>query len=81
MPTKNRPKRFNRNVSVRVARRKRKQSDRLSGNKRVRNPRPKKKINDSILLPKKAEVKKVAKPKAKITEKKISKKVVEKKKE
>jgi hypothetical protein len=43
MPTKNKPKRYNRHRSTRVARRKRKQNDRLTGNKRNRAPRPKKK--------------------------------------
>lgn len=63
MPTKNRPKRFNRNISVRVARRKRKQRDRLSGNKRVRNARPKNKINNSILV--------VSKPQKKTSKKEV----------
>lgn len=84
MPTKNRPKRFNRNVSVRVARRKRKQADRLAGNKRVRNPRPKNKVNDSILLPKKPDTSvgtgtKTSKPKAADNQKGMKEKVVKKK--
>ena len=42
MPGKNKPKRLHRHRSVRVARRKRKINDRITGNKRNRNPRPKK---------------------------------------
>ena len=43
MPTKNKPKRFNRHRSTRVARRKRRRTALLTGNKRNRAPRPKKK--------------------------------------
>jgi len=43
MPSKNKPKRFDRNRSWRVARRKRKQKDFIKGNSRNRKPRPKKK--------------------------------------
>jgi|TARA_Y100000310_G_scaffold302689_1_gene340360 hypothetical protein len=43
MPTKNKPKRFNRHRSVRVARRKRRQTALLTGNKRNRPKRPKNK--------------------------------------
>jgi hypothetical protein len=50
MPTKNKPKRLNRNRSRRVARRKRKINDRTTGNKRNRAPRPKdkKKIVENV---------------------------------
>lgn len=48
MPSKNKPKRFDRNRSVRVARRKRKQKDLLTEKKRTRTKRPKKKVNKSL---------------------------------
>lgn len=44
MPSKNKPKRFDRNRSWRVARRKREQKDFVKGNSRKRKPRPKKKL-------------------------------------
>ena len=44
MPGKNRPKRLNRNVSWRVARRKKKIALRASGGGRGRKARPKKKV-------------------------------------
>lgn len=43
MPGKNKPKRFNRNRSWRVTRRKKKRAEIVKGNSRSRNPRPKKK--------------------------------------
>ena len=43
MPSKNKPKRLDRNHSWRVARRKKKQSLIVNGNSRNRKPRPKKK--------------------------------------
>lgn len=43
MPGKNRPKRLNRNISWRVARRKKKKADLVSGGGRNRKPRPKNK--------------------------------------
>ena len=43
MPSKNKPKRLDRNHSWRVARRKKKQSLLVNGNSRNRKPRPKKK--------------------------------------
>jgi hypothetical protein len=42
MPTKNKPKRFNRHRSTKVARRKRRQAILLRGTSRNRAPRPKK---------------------------------------
>ena len=41
MPGKNKPKRLDRNTKWRVARRKKKQEDRVKGNSRNRKPRPK----------------------------------------
>ncbi len=43
MPGKNKPKRLDRNRAWRVARRKKKRSELVSGNSRNRKPRPKKK--------------------------------------
>jgi len=43
MPGKNKPKRLDRNRKWRVARRKKKQADMVSGNSRSRKPRPKNK--------------------------------------
>ena len=43
MPGKNRPKRLNRNISWRVARRKKRIAKLVDGNSRNRKPRPKKK--------------------------------------
>lgn len=54
MPGKNRPKRLNRNISWRVARRKKRIASLVSGGGRNRKPRPKKKV---------AEVKAVAEKK------------------
>ncbi len=48
MPSSNKPKRFDRNRSWRVARRKRRQKLLLTGKKRKRNPRPKIKIKKGI---------------------------------
>lgn len=45
MPSKNKPKRLDRNRAVRVARRKSKQKKLASGNSRNRKPRPKNKVN------------------------------------
>jgi hypothetical protein len=74
MPGKNRPKRLNRNISWRVARRKKKISDRTAGEGRSRKPRPKKKsagkpVEKKVVAPKKVEKKAV---------KKVSKKVAKK---
>jgi hypothetical protein len=52
MPSKNKPKRLDRNRSWRVARRKKKRKEAVEGKSRNRKPRPKKK---------KVEVKKVVK--------------------
>lgn len=41
MPSKNKPKRFDRNRSVRVARRKRKEKELIKGKKRIRTKREK----------------------------------------
>jgi len=41
MPGKNKPKRFDRNRSWRVARRKKKRKELVKGNSRNRKPRPK----------------------------------------
>jgi len=46
MPSKNKPKRFDRNRKWKVARRKRKLDELLHGNKRNRKPRPKHKIKE-----------------------------------
>ena len=43
MPSKNKPKRFDRNKNYRVARRKKRQRLLSTGNKRNRKPRPRKK--------------------------------------
>ncbi len=48
MPSKNKPKRFDRNRSWRVARRKRKLNDLLTGRGRNRKPRPKHKIKEDF---------------------------------
>ena len=64
MPSKNKPKRLDRNTKWRVARRKKKQGLLVKGNSRNRKPRPKHK---GVI----AKVKKVVR--------KVEKKVVEKK--
>ncbi|MCK5449753.1 hypothetical protein KAI32_02715 [Candidatus Pacearchaeota archaeon] len=60
MPGKNKPKRLDRNRSWRVARRKKKKRDLVSGKSRKRAPRPKKK---GILETVKETVKKIIKKK------------------
>jgi len=60
MPSKNKPKRLDRNRAWRVARRKKKQNELVKGNSRNRKPRPKKK---SIVTKVVEKVKKVTKKK------------------
>ena len=60
MPSKNKPKRLDRNRAWRVARRKKKQNELVKGNSRNRKPRPKKK---SIVIKVIEKVKKVTKKK------------------
>ena len=67
MPGKNRPKRLNRNISWRVARRKKRIAKLVSGGSRNRKPRPK---NKGKVVEEKKVVKKVVK--------KVAKKVVKK---
>jgi len=75
MPGKNRPKRLNRNISWRVARRKKRIANLVSGNPRNRAPRPKNKGKIVEAVEKVVEaVKKVVSP----VEKKVVKKVVKK---
>lgn len=70
MPGKNRPKRLNRNISWRVARRKKRIAKLVSGGSRNRAPRAKKK---------KAVVEKVVEVVKKVVKKAPEKKVVKKK--
>ena len=71
MPGKNKPKRLDRNTKWRVARRKRKISQRVNGNSRNRQPRPKHK---GIVA---AIVEKVKAPAKEKTEKPVEEKVTE----
>ncbi len=74
MPGKNRPKRLNRNISWRVARRKKRIAKLVSGGSRNRKPRPKKKNTavEKVVAP-------VEKKVVKKAVKKVVKKVVKKK--
>ena len=75
MPGKNKPKRLDRNTKWRVARRKRKISQRVNGNSRNRQPRPKHKGIVAAVVEK---VKAPAKEKApKAEEKPVEKKATE----
>ncbi|MCK4997804.1 hypothetical protein KAS08_05885 [Candidatus Pacearchaeota archaeon] len=66
MPGKNKPKRLDRNTKWRVARRKRKISQRVNGNSRNRQPRPKHKgviatVEEKVKAPTKEKVTKAEK--------------------
>ena len=74
MPSKNKPKRLDRNRKWRVARRKRKRTDLIKGTSRSRAKRPKKKKETSIEKIVKNEVKKATKK----TVKKVVKKIIKK---
>lgn len=73
MPGKNRPKRLNRNISWRVARRKKRIAKLVSGGSRNRAPRPKKK--KSVVS---GEKRGLEKKEEKAVKKKAVKKVVKK---
>ena len=75
MPSKNKPKRFDRQRNSRVARRKRRRELLVTGKKRSRGVRPKQKVSTSLLNAS-TPAKQTAKP-----QKKEEKKVVEKKSE